>query len=83
MQKNGAIILLIIGLLGVLMIMNKEWSEMNKKMQKQLNKTTFKEGINLLLELREMLMQEMISWKDELEEKDYYAISFYKCQWIS
>ncbi|HHV30403.1 phage head-tail adapter protein [Acetivibrio mesophilus] len=56
--------------------MNKEWSEMNKRMQKQLNKTTFTEGINTLLQLRGLLMEEIISWKYELEEKDYYAIPF-------
>lgn len=56
--------------------MNKEWSEINKRMQSQLNKTSFPEGINTLLRLREILMQEALSWKDELEEKDYYAIPF-------
>ena len=56
--------------------MNKEWSEMIKRMIKQLNKTSYKEGINTLLQLRGILMQEIISWKDELEEKDYYAIPF-------
>lgn len=56
--------------------MNKEWSEMNKSMQKQLNKTSFPEGINTLLQLRNMLMQEALSWKDELKEEDYYAIPF-------
>jgi len=55
---------------------NKEWSEINKRMQSQLNKTSFPEGINTLLRLREILMQEALSWKDELEEKDYYAIPF-------
>ena len=56
--------------------MDKEWSEMNKKMQKQLNKTTFIEGLNTLLQLRGILRKEIFSWKDELEEKDYYANPF-------
>lgn len=56
--------------------MDKEWSEMNKAMQKQLCKASFPEGINTLLQLRETLMQEAVSWRDELEEKDYYAIPF-------
>jgi len=45
-------------------------------MQKQLNKTSFPEGINTLLLLRKILMDEVLSWKDELEEKDYHAIPF-------
>jgi hypothetical protein len=57
-------------------IMNKEWSEMNKIMQKQLTRTSFTDGINTLLQLREILMQEVMSWKDELDEKDYCAIPF-------
>lgn len=49
---------------------------MNKKMQKQLTKTSFLEGINTLLQLRKTLMQEIISRRDELEDSDYYAIPF-------
>lgn len=56
--------------------MNKQWSEMNKRMQAQLNKTSFPEGMKTLLQLREILIQEVLSWKDDLEEKDYYAMPF-------
>lgn len=56
--------------------MNKEWSEINKKMHSQLNKTSFSKGIDTLLELRETLMREVMSWKNALKEKDYYAIPF-------
>lgn len=56
--------------------MNKEWSEIQKSIQKQLNKASFPEGIRLLLNLREILMQEVLSWKEELKEEDYYAIPF-------
>ncbi|WP_368653047.1 hypothetical protein AB4Y30_15235 [Ornithinibacillus sp. 4-3] len=34
--------------------MNKQWSEMNKRMQTQLNKTSFPEGMKTLLQLREI-----------------------------
>lgn len=56
--------------------MNKDWSELNKLMQKQLKKPTFLEGINSLLELRETLMNEILSWKKILKNEDYYAIPF-------
>lgn len=56
--------------------MNKEWSQMHKDIQQQLNKTSYKEGIETLLQLRKLLMKEIMSWKDELEDKDYYAIPF-------
>lgn len=56
--------------------MNKEWSELNKKMQQQMKKTSFGDGINTLLELRENLMQEVLSWETMLEKDDYSAIPF-------
>ena len=38
--------------------MNKEWSEKNKKMQTLIGKdATFREGIDVLMELRENLFQ--------------------------
>lgn len=43
--------------------MNKEWSERNKKMQSLLKKATFPEGIAELLDLRKILMQEILTWK--------------------
>ena len=39
--------------------MNREWSDKNKLAQSKLKKASFQEGINVYIELREMLMQEM------------------------
>jgi competence CoiA-like predicted nuclease len=44
--------------------MNKEWAEKNKQMQSLLKKNTFHEGIEELLNLRSMLMKEILSWRD-------------------
>lgn len=44
--------------------MNKEWSDKNKLMQSLLKKNTFSEGIAELIELRNMLMQEILSWRN-------------------
>ena len=38
--------------------MNKEWSDKNKLAQSKLKKTSFQEGINEYIELREILMQD-------------------------
>ena len=56
--------------------MNREWSDKNKSAQSKLKKTTFYDGINEFLELRETLMQEMLSWKQVMSSEDYYAIPF-------
>ena len=56
--------------------MNREWSDKNKLAQSKLKKATFYDGINEFLKLREMLMQEMLSWKKLLSSDDYCAISF-------
>lgn len=56
--------------------MNREWSEKNKIAQQKLKKTSFKESISDYLALREILMQEMLSWKDKLDLTDYSAIPF-------
>ena len=56
--------------------MNKEWSDKNKLAQSKLKKTSFQEGINEYIELREILMQEMLSWKQVMSSEDYYAIPF-------
>ena len=56
--------------------MNREWSDKNKLAQSKLKKASFQDGINVFLELREMLMQEMLSWKQELSLEDYCAIPF-------
>lgn len=47
--------------------MNKEWSELNKRMQTQLKKeSTFLVGIEILLELRQILINELYNIKKEL-----------------
>ena len=56
--------------------MNKEWSDKNRLAQSKLKKTSFQEGINEYIELREILMQEMLSWKQVMSSEDYYAIPF-------
>lgn len=56
--------------------MNREWSDKNKIAQSKLKKTSFHEGINEFVELREMLMEEMLSWQQVLSLEDYYAIPF-------
>lgn len=57
--------------------MNKEWSELNKKMQSQIkNRDTYRNGINTLFELRDQLMKTVISFRDELSRNDFNAIPF-------
>ncbi len=69
--------------------MNKEWSEMNKIMQMQIRKKdTCKAGINTLFDLRNKLMQTLISFKEELSREDFDAIPFinadgYHCKTIA
>jgi len=56
--------------------MHKEWADQNKLAQQKLKKATFAEGIEAFITLREMLMQEMLSWKSYLKPEDYHAIPF-------
>lgn len=57
--------------------MNKEWSELNKAMQTQIKKKdTYEEGIKILFDLRNRLMQTLISLKEELCREDFDAIPF-------
>lgn len=57
--------------------MNKEWSELNKTMQTQIRKKdTYKAGINTLFDLRNRLMQTLISFKEELCRENFDAIPF-------
>lgn len=41
-----------------------------------IKKVSFSEGIKTLLQLREMLMNEIVTWRDKLAEEDYSAIPF-------
>lgn len=57
--------------------MNKEWSELNKRMQEQLRKEqTFKAGIETLLVLREKMMEELLCMKRELSRDDFSRMPF-------
>ena len=57
--------------------MNKEWSELNKTMQTQIKKKdTYIYGISILFELRNRLMQTIISFKNNLSREDFNAIPF-------
>lgn len=57
--------------------MNKEWSELNKAMQVQLKKRdTYEAGVDTLLQLRDRLMQTLLSFREELRREDFDAIPF-------
>ncbi|MDR2878344.1 MAG: hypothetical protein LBV03_00290 [Fusobacteriales bacterium] len=57
--------------------MNKEWSDLNKLMQVQLKKeSTFEAGIETLLSLRQILVDELYRIKAELGREDFNMIPF-------
>ena len=57
--------------------MNKEWSEMNKALQLQLSKKdTFAAGIDTLLELRRILMEQILGLRKELTDDDLCAMPY-------
>ena len=57
--------------------MNKEWSELNKTMQSQIKrKDTYFDGIDTLFELRNKLLQTILSFKKDLSREDFNAIPF-------
>lgn len=57
--------------------MNKEWSELNKNIQTQLKKeSTFKEGIETLFRLRQMLMDELYYFKTDLSREMFDVMPF-------
>ena len=57
--------------------MNKEWSDLNKSFQVQLRReSTFPDGINTLLTLRQILMDELFHMKQELRREDFNAMPF-------
>ena len=57
--------------------MNKEWSELNKEMQFLIKKhDKYKEGIEALNQLRNMLMNTISSFKTSLSQEDFCAIPF-------
>ena len=57
--------------------MNKEWSEQNKRMQSLIRKTdTFDQGKDVLFELRNELMNTLLSFRKELNRKDFDSMPF-------
>ena len=57
--------------------MNKEWSEQNKRMQSLLKKAdAFEQGKEVLFELRNGLMNTLLSFKEELSRDDFDAMPF-------
>ena len=57
--------------------MNKEWSELNKAMQSQIKKKeTYETGLSSLFELRNNLMDTIMSFREELSRDDFDAIPF-------
>ena len=57
--------------------MNREWSELNKTMQTQIKKKdTYEEGIGTLFDLRNQLMETLLSLNNELGREDFDAIPF-------
>ncbi len=57
--------------------MNKEWSELNKRMQLEFKKKdTFDEGIASLFELRDKLWNTILSYKAGLKREDFDKIPY-------
>lgn len=57
--------------------MNKDWSEMNKTMQIQLKKKdSFALGIKTLLELRRMLMEQILQFRAQLGDDAFSAMPY-------
>ncbi|HBF2970272.1 TPA: phage head-tail adapter protein [Clostridioides difficile] len=57
--------------------MNKIWSELNKTMQAQIiKKDTYEAGIVTLFNLRNQLMETLISFNEELSREDFDSIPF-------
>lgn len=58
-------------------MMNKIWSELNKTMQAQIiKKDTYEAGIVTLFNLRNQLMETLISFNEELSREDFDSIPF-------
>ena len=61
--------------------MNKEWSEKNKKMQSLIGKeATFREGIGVLIELRDDLFQQITSIVNTDPPEAFYEMPFAKAE---
>lgn len=59
------------------LIINREWSELNKIIQTQIKrKDTYEASIETLFDLRNRLMKTVTSFNDELNREEYSAIPF-------
>ena len=57
--------------------MNKQWSEINKQMQKEINsKATFKSEIETLFFLRNMLFQQLIDLRNNISSESFSKMPF-------
>ena len=57
--------------------MNKEWSDLNKKMQTEIgNKTYFESGIDTLIYLRSILFETIKAFFEDLNKDDFSAIPY-------
>jgi len=57
--------------------MNKEWSEQNKKLQMLIQKAdTFDQGKEVLFELRNDLMNTLLSFRKDLNREDFDSMPF-------
>lgn len=57
--------------------LNKEWSELNKSMQLKISKKeSFESGIETLLLLRKKLMEQILDFKNTLNNDEFSAIPF-------
>ena len=57
--------------------MNKEWSDLNKKMQTEIgNKTYFESGISSLISLRTILFETVRAFFENLNKDDFSAIPY-------
>lgn len=57
--------------------MNKQWSNLNKLYKEQISKeSTFDKGIDNLLKLREILMNELLSFKNNLKLEDFSKMQY-------
>lgn len=57
--------------------MNKQWSNLNKLYKEQISREyTFDKGIDNLLKLREILMNELLSFKNNLKLEDFSKMPY-------
>lgn len=64
--------------------MDKEWSEKNKRVQTLLGKAaTYKEGINLLIEFRKEMFEQITQIVNGYPDRGFLSDAFCKREWLS